>query len=493
MTTIDIYKPDVSITLLSPSNNNNKQTLNDNDTRSALQSPNDCSTTPSSVNIRSQYIVLSDSDPLIKACKKGDSSTVRDILLECSSDEQLQRYVNGKDKAGSTPIFHTVWNGYYDALEVLLVNGANPNVQNNKANTALHLACEQNHIDVIQLLLSYGANPQLLNYQHKYAYQTPSDPTIQVSVENLVKRFWLEVQRAHKGQSIGNEHVDAKLKLDRSLPIWRTAEYYQQRSTVADRLDDETKSSISSDLLRSILHLNPKQHVQSISKNKHNKLQYEHTTTVLDELTNKCHKLNESQRIRPARPLNRCITHTSSQLVLHQQSRATNDLSMIKQHIEDEINQSKQQPNRNQSSIRSSTFTRTGKRSLIHNTLQRTHLPSLANSHHTATNDLYKTMSLVEQTAIEVEKCIENNAPQTPHNVRNSISIRPNTAETRKPAKRVHHTRHHSVHYDDTQIDNEKLLSPSVLEQQYPHYQHNSSVSLQQHIIKRLAQQLLSV
>lgn len=60
-------------------------------------------------NNNNSISILPDSDPLIKACKKGDSQSVKDILDNCDSDYDRYEYVNRRDKAGSTSIFHTVW------------------------------------------------------------------------------------------------------------------------------------------------------------------------------------------------------------------------------------------------------------------------------------------------------------------------------------------------------------------------------------------------
>ena len=51
--------------------------------------------------------VMSDSDPLIRACKKGDDERIRELIAS-QDPEELTEYVNARDKNGSTPIFHTV-------------------------------------------------------------------------------------------------------------------------------------------------------------------------------------------------------------------------------------------------------------------------------------------------------------------------------------------------------------------------------------------------
>lgn len=63
--------------------------------------------------------VMADSDPLIKACKRGDDSRIRE-LLGLQEPEDLVEYVNARDKNGSTPIFHTCWPGQSQSHLVLL-------------------------------------------------------------------------------------------------------------------------------------------------------------------------------------------------------------------------------------------------------------------------------------------------------------------------------------------------------------------------------------
>lgn len=132
-------------------------------------------------------------EPLVNAAKNGDWEKteqlitsgacccilvrrVRNVEWTCgfcpciaasSSADGRREYVNRQDKNGSTrcmrsppeiysvwelhlfvpgSLFHAVWplNSRTDkSLEILLRYGGDPNVQNNRKNTALHLACER--------------------------------------------------------------------------------------------------------------------------------------------------------------------------------------------------------------------------------------------------------------------------------------------------------------------------------------------------------------
>jgi hypothetical protein len=134
---------------------------------------------------RQTRYVMSDSDPLIKASKRGDDEKIRELLALVEPDELIE-YVNARDKNGSTPIFHTVWPGHLEALRVLLEGGADPNKQNNRHNTALHLACEREHHALILLLIQFGAHITLANLDQKRCFATLADPAARAKVSG----FW---------------------------------------------------------------------------------------------------------------------------------------------------------------------------------------------------------------------------------------------------------------------------------------------------------------
>lgn len=57
-----------------------------------------------------------------------------------------------------TPLCEAVINGKYEAVECLLINGADVDRSNRYRMTALHIACMNNDLDIASLLLSYGAD-----------------------------------------------------------------------------------------------------------------------------------------------------------------------------------------------------------------------------------------------------------------------------------------------------------------------------------------------
>ncbi len=92
--------------------------------------------------------VMQPFDPLIKAAKTGDAETITEVLFARFPPgplraAQLKAYVDRADANGSTALFHCAWNGHANVINVLLSANANPNIQNLRGNTALHLICER--------------------------------------------------------------------------------------------------------------------------------------------------------------------------------------------------------------------------------------------------------------------------------------------------------------------------------------------------------------
>lgn len=70
----------------------------------------------------------------------------------------------------SSSLIHGAWPGNYDAMKLLLKCKADPNHQNVRGNTALHMACERGHEHIIRLLIKEGAMVNLVNVKGLHCY-----------------------------------------------------------------------------------------------------------------------------------------------------------------------------------------------------------------------------------------------------------------------------------------------------------------------------------
>lgn len=66
--------------------------------------------------------------------------------------------MDAQDNGYSTALHLASDLGGLDAVRLLLEDGANPNVRNDKGQTPLHLASEWNHVERTRFLLECGAD-----------------------------------------------------------------------------------------------------------------------------------------------------------------------------------------------------------------------------------------------------------------------------------------------------------------------------------------------
>lgn len=77
-------------------------------------------------------------------------------------------YIDHKDKNGNSALIIACYFGYKECVEILLSNGANPNIQNNVGSTSAHLT---SNIDILRLLIQYGCDITLLdNYNRSIVF-----------------------------------------------------------------------------------------------------------------------------------------------------------------------------------------------------------------------------------------------------------------------------------------------------------------------------------
>ena len=89
---------------------------------------------------------------------KDTPNNENDILkLFCSDITKI----NEKDECNWTPLYRSIISGNLKATEILLKNGANPNIQCSMDETPLYQAVDMEKIDHVKLLLKNGADPNI--------------------------------------------------------------------------------------------------------------------------------------------------------------------------------------------------------------------------------------------------------------------------------------------------------------------------------------------
>lgn len=115
--------------------------------------------------------------PLYRAVQKSQMQMMKD-LIKAGADVNIQ-CAAGKGSQlssieGVTALHYAVKENLADYVEHLLQNGANPNIQDAKGNTALHLLSltrKKNYIKIATALLEHGASPDITNKDGKTPLQ----------------------------------------------------------------------------------------------------------------------------------------------------------------------------------------------------------------------------------------------------------------------------------------------------------------------------------
>lgn len=114
---------------------------------------------------------ITESNPKIKNGKllsyaiKNEDPAIIDYVAKLSQTD-----INGTDAAGKTPLYHALYNSNnINLVKHVLALGANPNIQDESGNTALHYAQRlyRNKDEIVGLLLKHGANPSIKNKRGK--------------------------------------------------------------------------------------------------------------------------------------------------------------------------------------------------------------------------------------------------------------------------------------------------------------------------------------
>jgi uncharacterized protein len=103
---------------------------------------------------------FNDSEDLFTLARNGDVHRLKEFL-----DIQQETSINQKNHKGYSPLMISVYNGNYEASELLLQRGADPNSSDLSGNTILMGAAFKGDAAIIELLIQQGARKDLKNHK----------------------------------------------------------------------------------------------------------------------------------------------------------------------------------------------------------------------------------------------------------------------------------------------------------------------------------------
>lgn len=119
-----------------------------------------------------------------------------ELLLTLTGDTPKPDILNARDAFQNTPLHRAASNGHFNSVQVLLKQGAAPNLPNVFGETALHRLCLSARDDpynqtstttkTARLLLNYGADPNQMDKKTKRTPATPIDHAKRLGKVNLV-------------------------------------------------------------------------------------------------------------------------------------------------------------------------------------------------------------------------------------------------------------------------------------------------------------------
>ena len=94
-----------------------------------------------------------------------------DLLIQ-KNEEVFNRILNKQEfSTGNTLLIYATQNNLKSLVELLLLKGADPNLQNKFGNSALHIAYKNDNAFIINLLLEYNAEQKLKNTNGFFPWQ----------------------------------------------------------------------------------------------------------------------------------------------------------------------------------------------------------------------------------------------------------------------------------------------------------------------------------
>ena len=147
---------------------------------------------------------------LYKACEDGHPAVV-EMLLMNGADPNICYKNRG---VYLSPLSISYLNGHYDLIPLLLNANANPDTYDSVGNPLLCLACEDENVTVVSLLLDFGANVSLVSIQSRFTSLIIASA---LGHERIVEMLLQIVPESHDG-------ID-QLASDGSTALHKACEY----------------------------------------------------------------------------------------------------------------------------------------------------------------------------------------------------------------------------------------------------------------------------
>ena len=99
--------------------------------------------------------------PLIWESAKGRSNMVELLVKDGKAD------LNHIDEIGSNALYYAAKNNNQAVVRILLLAGADPDLENANGRTSLHVSARRGHVEIAKLLLKHGASSHLEDVEGK--------------------------------------------------------------------------------------------------------------------------------------------------------------------------------------------------------------------------------------------------------------------------------------------------------------------------------------
>ena len=96
-----------------------------------------------------------------ECCRMNNTKRLHEIVS--SGTGISTSTLDSKIAGGTTGLIIASGKGYSEVVQLLLEDGADPNIQNKDGESSLHRACHGGHVDIIRMLLDYGADCNILD------------------------------------------------------------------------------------------------------------------------------------------------------------------------------------------------------------------------------------------------------------------------------------------------------------------------------------------